>query len=513
MKKTVLLVVLDGWGIGAKNETNPLYVANPKNIAYIKSHYPSGALQASGIAVGLPWEEEGNSEVGHLTIGSGRVIYQHYPKITLAIRNGSFFENPVLKAATAHARQNNSALNFAGLLTQGNVHASLEHLRALIKLAEAEGFPDVRLHLFADGKDSPPKSLPVLLGEVPKEKIASISGRYYAMDRDMHWDRTEKAYNALTGSGASAPDYEGVIKKHLARDLSEEFVEPMLVGATPKPIKDNDSLVFFNFREDSIRQITAAFIQEDFGAFPRKKLSNLFVATMTTYSDKFDVPAVFPTERIDTPLAKVLSDAGKLQVHIAETEKYAHVTYFFNGYKDAPFKNEYRVLVPSKNVPRHEDHPEMMAREITTRAAQALDERAFDFIVINFANADIIAHTGNYDAAIQAIAVLDECVGVLAQKTIETGATMIVTADHGNIEQMIYPLTGQPETKHNTSPVPVYLIAREYAREHSRAEIEQSESQTAGIISDIAPTILEILGIPKPAEMTGESLIPTLSYY
>ncbi len=513
MKKTVLLVILDGWGIGAHNETNPVYSVNPKNIDYIKRHYPSGALQASGIAVGLPWEEEGNSEVGHLTIGSGRVIYQHFPKITLAIRNESFYTNPALKDAAAHVKQSGGTLHFAGLLTRGSVHASLQHVDALVQFAEREKIANISLHLFADGKDSPPKSLPSLLEAVPEKYLSSISGRYYAMDRDMHWDRTAATYRMLTGQTAPVPNYKEAITAHFAKDLSEEFIEPMLVGENPKSVRDGDALIFFNFREDSMRQTAEAFDRKDFNHFPIYDFKNLYVATMTTYSDKFTLPVLFPTERVENPIAKVLSDTGKLQVHIAETEKYAHVTYFFNGYKDAPFKNEYRILIPSKNVPRHDEHPEMMAREITARVLQAVEEGAFDFIIVNYANADIIAHTGNYEAATKAIQVLDECMGELHNKVIEHNAVMLISSDHGNIEQMIYPLTGEPETKHNVSPVPLYIVGHEYMRERSDAQIDESEKRTMGIISDIAPTILQLLEIPKPPEMTGESLLSMLTYY
>ncbi|MDP3956391.1 MAG: 2,3-bisphosphoglycerate-independent phosphoglycerate mutase [bacterium] len=510
MKKTVLLVILDGWGVGAKNSTNPVYSENPPHIRYLKENYPSGTLQASGIAVGLPWDEEGNSEVGHLTMGSGKVIYQHFPKITIAIRKGEFAANKVLLTALAHTKENKSALNLVGILTDGNVHASLEHLKALIEVAEKEGIPRINLHLFADGKDSPPRSFLTLLKKIPMEYLASISGRYYAMDRDMHFERTQATYLVLTSESQPVPDYEAVVNGYFQKGLPEEFIEPMLVGSVNHGIKDGDSVIFFNFREDSIRQLAGAFIDTSFDHFARKTFQNLYLATMTTYSDKFNVPVLFPTETIDMPLVKVLSDNGKMQLRIAETEKYAHVTFFFNGYKDPPFPNEYRILVPSKNVPKHDEHPEMMAKEITDRAVAALEEGAFDFIMVNFANADIIAHTGNYDAAIKAIQILDNCVGILTEKILATGGTMIVTADHGNIEQMRDPYTFKPETKHNVSPVPIYLVAKEYARTVSDAEIEDRETSTIGILSDIAPTILEIMKLPKPEEMTGESLLRTL---
>lgn len=510
MKKTVLLVILDGYGIGAKNSSNPIYTATPKHIQYIKEHFPSGALQASGIAVGLPWEEEGNSEVGHLTIGSGKVIYQHFPQITIAIRSGELAKNEVLLTAIRHTLTNQSALNLVGLLTKGNVHASLEHLLALIKIAEGEGVTRINLHLFADGKDSPLKSLPDLLKKIPVKYLASLSGRYYAMDRDLHFDRTQATYRTLTGDGEPVADYEAKIKKHFERGLSDEFLEPMLVGSENLGIRENDAVVFFNFREDSIRQLSAAFVDPTFNHFPLKAFTNLFVATMTTYSDKFNVPVIFPTEKVEEPLAKVLSDNGMNQIHIAETEKYAHVTYFFNGYKDLPFPNEFKLLIPSKNVARHDEYPEMMAEEITNRTLQALDEHAFDFIVVNYANADMIAHTGNYDAALKTLEVLDASLGLLTEKIMESESVMIITADHGNIEQMTDPFTGVPETKHNLSPVPIYIVGKEYARTVSQAQIDEKEQNTIGILSDIAPTILEIMKLPKPKDMTGESLLKVM---
>lgn len=510
MKKTVLLVILDGWGVGEKNSANPIFAENPPHIKYLKENFPSGTLQASGIAVGLPWDEEGNSEVGHLTLGSGKVIYQHFPKITIAIRKGELAKNEVLLKAIAHAQENNSALNLIGLLTSGNVHASLEHLQALLSIAETAGLKNINLHLFADGKDSPPKSFLTLLKNLSLKYLASVSGRYYAMDRDMHYDRTEKTYRVLTGDKEPIKNFEEVIDDLYKKNLSEEFIEPMLVGEANRGIKDNDAVIFFNFREDSMRQIAGAFVDAFFSRFATKPLQNLYLATMTAYSDTFAVPVLFATEAVDTPLAKILSDHGKMQLRIAETEKYAHVTYFFNGYKDQPFPNEYRILIPSKNVPKYDEHPEMMAKEITERAVQALEEGAFDFLTVNFANADIIAHTGNYDAAVKAIHIIDDCIGILTEKILAVGGAMIVTADHGNIEQMRDPFTGIPETKHNVSPVPIYLVGKKYSRPVSDVEIDEREKNNIGILSDVAPTILELMNIPKVAEMTGESLLKTL---
>jgi len=518
MRRTYVLLVLDGWGIGKKDHANPLFVQKPKNIEALRREFPSGSLQASGIAVGLPWEEEGNSEVGHLTLGAGKVLYQHYPRITIAIKDGSFFKNEALVGATAHAKANNSRLHLVGLLTLGNVHASLGHLQALLELAKREGVSNVVLQLFADGKDSPPRSVRELLAKLDSSAplVASISGRYYAMDRDRHFDRTERTYRVLLGEGDAAENVEAAVGAAYRRNLSDEFLPPVRIGAEPRGIQSNDAVVFFNFREDSMRQIVEAFLKPDFDAFVRASGSasapqgNLYVATMTRYEERFENPVAFPQERVEEPLGKALSDAGKVQLRIAETEKYAHVTYFFNGYKDQPFKNEYRVLIPSKNVPHHDEHPEMMAQGITDRVLQAIEEGGYDFILVNFANPDIIAHTGNFEAAQKAVQVVDENVGRIVQSVLANNGVLLITSDHGNVERMLDPLTGTPETKHDPNPVPVYLIAKEYARARESEEAEQNEKISIGTLADVAPTILDLMGVPKPKEMGGQSLLPTL---
>lgn len=518
MKRTVILIILDGWGIGRQDQSNPIYESKPKNIEYIKRNFPSGSLQASGIAVGLPWEEEGNSEVGHLTIGAGKVLYQHFPRISLSIRDGSFFQNAELKKAFEHAKQNQSSVNMAGLLTQGNVHASLEHLEGLLEFAAKEGVKEVNLHLFTDGKDSPPKSVLELLKklkEIVAKRgvgcIASLSGRYYAMERDQHWDRTERAYKVLTGEGELAADMEELLqKKSFARNLNEEFLEPSLVGLQNRGVKDNDSLIFFNFREDSMRQITEAFVNPQFEKFPVKNFKNLYVVTMTQYQESFVAPVAFPPEKTENSLGKVLEAYGKTQLRIAETEKYAHVTYFFNGFRDNPFKGEYRVLIPSRNVARHDQFPEMMATAITDRVLGAINESAYDFVLVNYANADIVAHTGNYEATLRAIQTIDLQLGLLLRTALNQNHIVLITSDHGNAERLIDPLTGLPETKHDPNPVPVYLVAREFQKAKSEFEARLAEAESVGILADVAPTILELMKIPKPKEMTGQSFLGLL---
>lgn len=515
MKTQIILAVLDGWGIGKKDNSNPVHIQGAPNIDYIKSHFPSGALQASGIAVGLPWGEEGNSEVGHLTIGAGKVIFQHLPRISMAIRNGTFFGNKTLLASIEHVKKNNSALNIAGLLTDANIHASLEHLLALMEFAKKNNIEKVNLHLYTDGKDSPLKSAGGLLSKVESAlasgiKIASLIGRYYSLDRDRHWDRTEKAYRVLTGEGPMTNDYKELIEKNYQKNLSDEFIEPHLIGPENNGIKDGDALIFFDFREDSVRQIIKAFIDPEFNYFPVKKFANLFIATMTEYSSEFDLPVISPQEKVKNPLGKILSENGKSQLRIAESDKYAHVTYFFNGLNDKAYPNEFRIIVPSKSVVKRDEAPEMMANEITSRVIQALDEDSFDFILMNYANADLIGHTGNFDAGMAAVKTVDEEIGRLYKKVLEDNDILVITADHGNVEKMMDPLTAKFTSGHDISPVPVYIVAKKFFRNKTVEDVEESEKETVGILSDVAPTILKLMDIPKPPDMTGQDFLPFL---
>ena len=512
-KRTVVLVVLDGWGIGKEDFSNPIHIVNPPNINYIKQNFPSGSLQASGIAVGLPWGEEGNSEVGHLNMGAGKIIYQNYPRITLSIRNGDFFKNEIIKKAFKRAKKNNSSVNLFGLLTEANVHASFEHLEALIKFAEKENFPKERLniHLITDGRDSPPQSAENLINRLPyKEQVASLVGRFYGMDRDKHWDRTQETYKTITGEGKITNDIKTHISQAYQKNLNDEYILPTLIGPQSRPIKDNDSLIFFNFREDRMKQIVRAFIEKDFKIFPVKTFSNLYVATMTKYDDSFNVDVISPLKKIEMCLSKVLADEGKTQWRIAETEKYAHITYFFNGKKETPFQNEFRVLVPSQIGFKYDEHPEMRANEITQRLVEAIEEKAYDFILANYANGDILAHTGNFDATTQAIKIIDEQIGKLIKAVLETDAAMLITSDHGNAERVLNPQTGEPETKHDASPVPVYLIGNEFKKPRTEEQIKSAERKQIGVLADITPTVLELMGIKKPKEMPAQSLMESL---
>lgn len=510
MARTVILAILDGWGIGRNDESNPIYVVKPQTFKFLEENYPMTSLQASGISVGLPWGEVGNSEVGHLTIGAGKVIYQYFPRITMSIQDGTFFENPAIKAACDHAKKNNSFLHFAGLLSKGNVHASLDHIKALLKFAEKEGVKNVRLQLFADGKDSPPKTLESFLLELPTEKIASLVGRYYAMDREGSWRLTEQAYGCMTGTAGVSADgkLSELIAANYAKGLDEEFLAPIRI-LPDGGIKDGDALFFFNYREDSIRQIADSFVTKDFDSFKVQPFQNLFIGTMTHYMDKFKVPVAFPPETVKSPLGKIISDAKMTQLRLAESYKYAHVTYFFNGFTESPFEGEYRVLIPSEPIPHPDEHPQMMASSVTERLLQAIDGRAFGFILVNYANADTIAHSGNYNASCEAVRIIDKEIGRVIQSVIAADAVLLISSDHGNVEELINPMTGKMETQHDPSPVPFYLVGKEY-KGRKFINWQSIATQPIGIISDIAPTVLEIMGLPKPGDMNGRSLLQDL---
>ncbi|HVN26457.1 MAG TPA: 2,3-bisphosphoglycerate-independent phosphoglycerate mutase [Candidatus Paceibacterota bacterium] len=505
-KKTTILIVLDGWGIGRSNESNPVYIVKPQIFDWLAANYPVTSLQASGIAVGLPWGEVGNSEVGHLTIGAGKVIYQYYPKITMAIRDGSFAANKALTDAFDHVLKNNAAINFAGLLSKGNVHASLEHILELVKLAEARGITNINLHLFADGKDSPPHTLQSFLREIPRQYWATLVGRYYAMDRNGNWRITETAYQLMTGQvGPVVEDPTATIEATYQQGSTEEYLPPMRF-AEDKKIKDGDALVFFNYREDSIRQIASSFIMKPFDKFPTVPFENLYIATMTHYDNDFNVPVICEADEVTVPLGKVFSDLGYAQLRIAETYKYAHVTYFFNGLREPPFPGEYRTLIPSNSSLHPEEHPEMMASAITDRLIEAVKSKGFQFILVNYANADAIAHTADYNAALEAVRVIDREITRVVQAVDDPDILLVITSDHGNIEEMINPVTGLPESQHDASPVPFYLVAPEF-KGRKFANGDNLAEESLGSLAEIAPTILKIIGIDKPPEMTGTSLV------
>lgn len=510
-KKPVLLVILDGFGISFEKKGNPLVSAKIPNFKEISENYPGALLRASGVEVGLSWGEMGNSEVGHMNLGSGMVVYQDLSRINIAIQDKTFFEIPVWKKVFDHTAKNNSDLHLMGLVSNGGVHGHIDHLFALLKLIKDKKFKGkVFIHFFADGRDASPQSaivfMKMLKSEMEKLKvgeIASISGRYYSMDRNENWDRTQKAYDCLaSGKGIKARDPEKALVDSYANNINDEFIEPTVItdknGQPIGLIKDKDAVIFFNFRPDRARQLTKVL----------QKAKDLFFITLTSYGTDYP-EAVFPPQYVTDPLAKVVADAGKNQLHIAETEKYAHVTYFFNGGKEEPFSGEDRILIPSKDVRSFDLKPEMSAYEITERFFKELAKNRYDFFVINFANGDMVGHTGNFKAGVAAVEVLDECLGRIKKAILELGGTMMITADHGNIEEMINLETREIDKEHSTNPVPFWIISPDIKKIPGPPARKQLEP--GGILADVTPTILELMGIPKPKAMTGSSLLNIIS--
>jgi 2,3-bisphosphoglycerate-independent phosphoglycerate mutase len=522
--KSLLLVILDGFGVGENETGNPVLAARKPNLDSFERFFPFMLLQASGVAVGLPWGEAGNSEVGHLTIGSGRIIYHHLPRIIYAIYDGSFFENPAFLSAAEHVRKNSSRLHLAGLVSSGSVHSYIDHLYALLNFAKRENIPETFIHIFTDGKDAPPKEGAKFLSlleermkkEWPRARIASIAGRFFALDRDNRWDRIQKEYELLTmGRGEKIASIEAYLSDSYSRGISDEFIEPAAVadekGNPIGVIRKGDALIFTDFREDSMREIAHAFADESFDHFPREKIPDIFIGTMTEYDKNLaGVLSAFPPLTIHWPLSRVLGEAGLSHLHIAETQKYAHVTYFFNGGIERPFPEEERILIPSPAVAHFDEIPEMKAADITEKILENLDRR--DVIIANYANADMIGHSGNFSAATKAVEVLDESLGRLAEAVLAGDGVMIITADHGNIELKRNALTGEKLTEHSLNPVPFFLIGKKFRRDAAREEdaIKAIKAEPGGILTDVAPTILELLDIKKPEEMTGQSLLSSL---
>jgi 2,3-bisphosphoglycerate-independent phosphoglycerate mutase len=502
---TVLLVVLDGFGLNDDPSRNALLSASMWNWNRMLAEWPHSRLDASGEAVGLPAGQMGNSEVGHLTLGAGCRVLQDLPRISAAIADGSFFENPGLNATCERAFARGGRLHLMGLVGPGGVHAVDEHVVAMVELAARRGLPSDRVlfHAFIDGRDTPPRSadafLPVLESRFAgRAAVASVTGRYWAMDRDRRWDRTKRAYDAIVhGIGLEAPSAAAAIADAYARDEGDEFIQPTLVGEVV-PMTPDDAAVHLNFRADRARQLTHALAQPSFDRFERGGAGAFEVTTLTEYQapDELPVAVAFPPLVIDS-LAAHLSRLGKRQLHVAETEKYAHVTYFFNGGVEDPFPGEDRILIPSnREVPTYDLAPEMSAGPITDALIEALGRREHDFIVANYANADMVGHTGVWPAAVEAANVLDGVLGRLARAALGEGASLVVTADHGNIEEM-RDESGAPQTKHTTSPVPLVLVSEA----HAGARLRDGE------LADVAPTLCELLGLPPGPEMAGRSLI------
>ncbi len=517
MYKPVVLVILDGYGRGPENAASAIFKAKKPNIDFIEKNFMVTNLQASGIAAGLPWGEEGNSEVGHLNLGAGQIIYQYLPRITLAIRDGSFFKKPALIQAAEHIKKNNSSLHLIGLIGSGNVHSYIDHLYALLDFAKKENIKNVFIHAFTDGRDSLLKDALEFYEKVQNKlnqdysfaKIASLIGRHYSMDRNNNWDRIEATYRLLIESqGEIFPDVKTAIKSDYDKNITDEFIEPKTIKN--EPIKDNDAVIFINFREDSMRQLTRAFVEEKFDKFERKEISNLYFVAMTRYEAYLPINVLFEPLEIKNTLAKVIADAGKKQIHIAETEKYAHITYFFNGGIENPMLGEDRILIPTKKDHEFAEDPVMSAPEITEKLIEAVNSKKYDFIVVNYANADMIGHSGNFEATVSAVEVLDGEIGKITAEVLKINGALIITADHGNADEEIDLLTGVPYPEHTINPVPFYLISNDFKREKSQEKLEVEKVEVDGILSDAAPTILELMGLPQPPEMTGKSLLKIL---
>ena len=503
-KKPLMLMILDGWGINpCDNQINAIKNAAPKEYLELLAKYPHSQLKASGEAVGLPEGQMGNSEVGHLNIGAGRVIYQPLVKITKDIRDGEFFEIPVLKEAFEYAKENNTAMHFAGLVSDGGVHSHIDHIYGLLQMAKNYGLTKVYLHAFLDGRDTPPSSAVNFLAQVEAKmaeigvgKIATISGRYYAMDRDKNYDRTKIAYDNMTlGNGIEASSADEAIKASYAAGVTDEFVKPTVIDKEGL-VKSGDVLINFNFRPDRARQITRAFNDKEFTFFDRN-IDPIKVYCMRQYDSTIDAPVIYKDDEIVNTFGEVISKAGLTQLRTAETEKYAHVTFFFNGGVESQYPGEDRKLVASPKVATYDLKPEMSAYEVTEGAKEALLSGKYDVIILNFANPDMVGHTGVLEAAVKAIKAVDECVKVLVDTVLSLDGSVLITADHGNAELMVDPETNAPFTAHTTNEVPFIYVSN-----HT-----EGVTLKDGKLADIAPTMLNILGIEQPKEMTGENLI------
>lgn len=498
----VALIIMDGWGVGdAQSTTNAVNVGKTPVIDGLTAKYPHAQLACSGEAVGLPDGQMGNSEVGHTNIGAGRIVYQELTRITKAIREGAFFKNPVFLDIINAVKKNNGALHLMGLLSDGGVHSHNSHLYALLQLAKQEGVENVFVHAFLDGRDVPPSSaadylaeLEAKLKEIGVGKIATISGRYYAMDRDKRWDRVQKAYNAIAlGEGVKQASSELAIKNSYEEDTTDEFVVPVVVG-NYAGMTSNDGAIFFNFRPDRARELTHAFVDTTFDGFARNEDLKIPFATMTQYEKGMNVEIAYKPESLTNTLGEYVSKLGYTQLRIAETEKYAHVTFFFNGGIEQPYEGEDRILVPSPKVATYDLQPEMSAIEVTDKVVEAILSK-YDFIILNYANGDMVGHTGVMEAAVKAVETVDTCVGRFVDAIKQVGGTVCITADHGNAEKMLDEETKEAFTAHTTNPVPFIVVS------------DKVKEVKDGALCDIAPTLLKLAGLEVPAEMTGKALI------
>ncbi len=541
--KQVVLIIMDGYGIAPPGPGNAIHLANPPNISSYFHTFPNTTLKASGESVGLPAQEVGNTEVGHLNLGAGRVVYQDLPRINMSIADGSFYENQSLLKVTEHLKRTSGTCHILGLVGHGAVHSSIDHLYALLFFAKEQKLPQIRLHVITDGRDSPPKSALDIIKGV-EEKIqgnqncyfASVMGRYFAMDRDRRWERIEKAYRCLTqGEGRKTPTIQEAVEASYKEGKTDEFIDPAVVtkdGAPVGLIKEGDAVIFFNYRIDRPRELTKAFVLDDFeqkanisgsydpyetkyykthlqqnlpqtkeiAPFQRgEKIKDLLFLTMTEYEKELPVAIVFPQITVTICLGRVLSDHGIPQLRMSESEKERFVTFYFNGQRDLPFPMEDRIIIPSPKVPTYDQKPEMSAYETTRELINQLNQNKYNFLLLNFANPDMVGHTGNIEATVKAIKIVDECVGKIVDAALNTNTAVFITADHGNAEQKINPKTGQISTEHTDNPVPFLAISKELQGKFMKLQ--------TGILADMAPTILATMGIPKPSEMTGRNLL------
>jgi 2,3-bisphosphoglycerate-independent phosphoglycerate mutase len=502
MTKPVALIVCDGWGLNPRKDHNAIAAARTPHFDELYAKWPWMPLHTSGLAVGLPEGQMGNSEVGHMNMGAGRIVYQELTRIDVAIRDGSFFQNDVLAKVMEDTKQAGKDLHLIGLLSDGGVHSSIEHMFALVRMAKERGVERVWIHAFLDGRDTAPKSArgflartEQVLREIGLGKIATISGRYYAMDRDQNWERTELAYRAMVDAqGRPADDADSAIARSYEEGINDEFVVPVVLDAQGR-IKDGDGVIFFNFRPDRARQITQAITDREFNAFERGAAPLVRFVCLTQYKDSFGLPVAYPPQKLVDNLASVLAEKRVRQLHTAETEKYAHVTFFFNCGREAPYDLEERILIPSPKIATYDLQPEMSAPEVAASAAAAIDAHHTDVLIMNFANADMVGHTGNMAATVQAIEAVDRAVGQVVAAILRQGGTALITADHGNAEMMIDYETGEIMTSHTTNPVPLIMAGR------------QLKLRESGILADVAPTILDLLDIAQPAAMTANTLI------
>jgi 2,3-bisphosphoglycerate-independent phosphoglycerate mutase len=512
-KSPLMLMILDGWGVASPSNTNAATLANTPNLDGLFEKYPHTLISCSGEDVGLPEGQMGNSEVGHMNIGSGRIVYQELTKITKSIKDGDFFKNEELLKVVHLVKNKNKTLHLFGLLSDGGVHSHIKHLFALLDMAKKEGLTKVIVHAFLDGRDVGPKSALTYINELEEKlenigigKIGSVSGRYYAMDRDQRWERIEKAYRAIAlGEGEVFENAAEGIKASYEAGVNDEFVHPFVIrsskevmeGTKFKGVIKDDGIIFFNFRPDRARQITRSFVDDDFNHFPRNKASfPVHFVCMTQYDVTINASVAFKPINLKNTLGEVLANNGKRQLRIAETEKYAHVTFFFNGGVEAPNKLEDRILIPSPKVATYDLKPEMSAYEVTDKLLEALDKDIYDVVILNFANPDMVGHTGVISAAVKALEAVDKCVGKITTKILNLNGTVCVTADHGNLEKMVDLETGNPYTAHTTNKVPFIIVS------NTKYELEAK-----GILANIAPTMLDLLKIKQPKEMTERSII------